>query len=516
MHPQTLRMYESRGLVRPRRTPAARAYSDADLDRIRRVTQLATGLGISLQGAEYVFGLEDARTLSTASASSRRRSTTPTGAPRAHRRGAPLVPPRHRRLGATPAPGSSLVPQDHRSTIDRKRPWTSPSSPSRPRRPCRARRGARAMGNPEVTAPHLLLALIAEADSVADTLLASRGRRHARAPRRGRVRPRRAARARAAPPSRSRSRASRFRSVLERAEREAKELGDDYVATERLVIALAEERGRARERLQAHRRHEGQAARGAALRARRPARERSERRGPLRRTDEVAVDLTARAGAGKVDPVIGRDDEIRRIVQVLSRRTKNNPVLIGDPGVGKTAISRGPRPADRAGRRARVAEGPAGVLARRRRAPRRLEVPRRVRGAAEGRARRDHRRRGPDRAVHRRAAHDRRRRRGGGRRRRGEPPEADARARRAACDRRDDARRVPQARREGRGARAALPARARRRAVGRGHDRHPARPQGALRGAPRRPHPGRRDRLGGVLLRPLHRRTASCPTRRST
>ena len=55
--------------------------------------------------------------------------------------------------------------------------------------------------------------------------------------------------------------------------------------------------------------------------------------------DRYAMDLTERARQGKLDPVIGRDEEIRRVVQVLSRRTKNNPVLIGEPGVGKTAIA---------------------------------------------------------------------------------------------------------------------------------------------------------------------------------
>ena len=54
-----------------------------------------------------------------------------------------------------------------------------------------------------------------------------------------------------------------------------------------------------------------------------------------------AVNLNERAGQGKLDPVIGRDDEIRRVLQILSRRTKNNPILVGEPGVGKTAISEG-------------------------------------------------------------------------------------------------------------------------------------------------------------------------------
>ena len=57
--------------------------------------------------------------------------------------------------------------------------------------------------------------------------------------------------------------------------------------------------------------------------------------------EKYTIDLTARAESGKLDPVIGRDDEIRRTIQVLQRRTKNNPVLIGEPGVGKTAIVEG-------------------------------------------------------------------------------------------------------------------------------------------------------------------------------
>jgi ATP-dependent Clp protease ATP-binding subunit ClpB len=122
---------------------------------------------------------------------------------------------------------------------------------------------------------------------------------------------------------------------------EAKALTDEFVATEHLLLALLEERGRSRELLQA-----AGVTKEALLDALKSV------RGGQRVTDQnaedrygalskFAVDLTARAEAGRVDPVIGRDDEIRRIVQVLSRRTKNNPVLIGDPGVGKTAIIEG-------------------------------------------------------------------------------------------------------------------------------------------------------------------------------
>src|SRR5262245_46963996 len=129
--------------------------------------------------------------------------------------------------------------------------------------------------------------------------------------------------------------------VLREGEEEMRELKDEYVSTEHLLLALAEHSSRA-----------GEALRNAG--ARRDALEKAiaEVRGPHRVTDQSAEDkyralekygrdLTEEAEQGKLDPVIGRDDEIRRVIQVLSRRTKNNPVLIGEPGVGKTAIVEG-------------------------------------------------------------------------------------------------------------------------------------------------------------------------------
>ncbi len=123
--------------------------------------------------------------------------------------------------------------------------------------------------------------------------------------------------------------------VLERADEEARGMGDEYVSTEHLLLALAAEpgvdTGASRDQLAE-----------AVLAV----------RGPHRVTDQnpeekyqaletYGNDLTEAAEAGKLDPVIGRDDEVRRVIQVLSRRTKNNPVLIGEPGVGKTAIVEG-------------------------------------------------------------------------------------------------------------------------------------------------------------------------------
>ncbi|MEX2569927.1 MAG: ATP-dependent chaperone ClpB [Gemmatimonadota bacterium] len=130
--------------------------------------------------------------------------------------------------------------------------------------------------------------------------------------------------------------------VLDAAEKEARELKDEYVSTEHLLLALAGKRGSTSQELLAA---QG-AKRETLLEALRQV------RGPHRVTDQTpeekyqalqrfSTDLTDRARAGKLDPVIGRDEEIRRLVQVLSRRTKNNPVLIGEPGVGKTAIVEG-------------------------------------------------------------------------------------------------------------------------------------------------------------------------------
>jgi ATP-dependent Clp protease ATP-binding subunit ClpB len=129
--------------------------------------------------------------------------------------------------------------------------------------------------------------------------------------------------------------------VLRAAENEMRELGDEYLSTEHLMLAIAAHPGRAGEALRSH-----GATREQLLQAL------NDVRGSHRVTDQnpedkfqalerFARDLTEAAAQGKLDPVIGRDDEIRRVIQVLSRRTKNNPVLIGEPGVGKTAIVEG-------------------------------------------------------------------------------------------------------------------------------------------------------------------------------
>ena len=129
--------------------------------------------------------------------------------------------------------------------------------------------------------------------------------------------------------------------ALDLAEEEAKTLGDEYVSTEHLLLGLSEEKGDAGRILQTT---------GAGREGLREALEGV--RGAHRVTDQTpedtfralarySRDLTEAARLGKLDPVIGRDEEIRRVMKVLARRTKNNPVLIGEPGVGKTAIVEG-------------------------------------------------------------------------------------------------------------------------------------------------------------------------------
>ena len=135
---------------------------------------------------------------------------------------------------------------------------------------------------------------------------------------------------------------SRINTIFQEAQKEAEKMTDEYISTEHLLLAIAAEKT-------------GDA--GRILRSNGITREDLEKaivemRGGARITDQNAeenfqalekysIDLTERARKGKLDPVIGRDDEIRRTIQVLSRRTKNNPVLIGEPGVGKTAIVEG-------------------------------------------------------------------------------------------------------------------------------------------------------------------------------
>ncbi|MDF1564219.1 MAG: ATP-dependent chaperone ClpB [Deltaproteobacteria bacterium] len=132
-----------------------------------------------------------------------------------------------------------------------------------------------------------------------------------------------------------------FLKVIDAAEDAAKKLDDEYVSSEALLLAVARSRGDAGEifeasGLSAERIEEALAAVRGASRVTSPEAEEQ-----YRALEKYTRDLTEDARDGKLDPVIGRDEEVRRVMQVLSRRTKNNPVLLGEPGVGKTAIAEG-------------------------------------------------------------------------------------------------------------------------------------------------------------------------------
>jgi len=128
--------------------------------------------------------------------------------------------------------------------------------------------------------------------------------------------------------------------VLTTAQDIAAEMKDDYVSAEHLLIALASVDSSAKRLLEEHK-ASAEALRGAMPQVRRQRITTADPEATFEALEKYAVDLTARAAEGRIDPVIGRDEEIRRVIQVLSRRTKNNPVLIGEPGVGKTAVVEG-------------------------------------------------------------------------------------------------------------------------------------------------------------------------------
>jgi ATP-dependent Clp protease ATP-binding subunit ClpB len=197
---------------------------------------------------------------------------------------------------------------------------------------------ARRNGNPLVHDTHLLLALLGQDDGIVVPILQKLGvsvpalkesveREIARYPKQSEAQP---------------TLARELSAVLDAAEAEAKRLGDEYVSVEHLLIGLATAKGsESAQLLKAQR-----VTKDALLEALEAV------RGSHRVTDQTPEnqyqalqkftrDLTEDARKGKLDPVIGRDEEIRRVMQVLSRRTKNNPVLIGEPGVGKTAIAEG-------------------------------------------------------------------------------------------------------------------------------------------------------------------------------
>ena len=134
---------------------------------------------------------------------------------------------------------------------------------------------------------------------------------------------------------------SSFMKVLDASEQEAKAMKDDFISVEHLLLALAKTESKAKQLLKLNAIGEQEILR-ALQSVRGSARvEDQNPEGKYQALQKYGIDLVDRARQGKLDPVIGRDQEIRRVIQVLSRRTKNNPVLIGEPGVGKTAIAEG-------------------------------------------------------------------------------------------------------------------------------------------------------------------------------
>ena len=187
---------------------------------------------------------------------------------------------------------------------------------------------ARSRSNPEITPQHLLLALLGQPEGIVLPMLAKVGR----------------------PPAEVRTAAdtavanlpqafggadprpsSDLAVVIDEADKVRVDLGDEYLSTEHVLVALAALVGVESDRLRE--------ALGEVRGAHRVTSQSPE--GQFQALEKYGRDLTDDARAGRLDPVIGRDDEIRRVIQVLSRRTKNNPVLIGEPGVGKTAIVEG-------------------------------------------------------------------------------------------------------------------------------------------------------------------------------
>jgi ATP-dependent Clp protease ATP-binding subunit ClpB len=197
---------------------------------------------------------------------------------------------------------------------------------------------ARRTGNPLVYDLHLLLALLTQDEGIVVPVLQKLGvsvaqlretvgREMARYPKQSNAQP---------------TLSRELNQVFDRAEADSRELGDEFVSTEHFLLALSDVKGTESKALLAA----AGATHAELLAALQSV------RGSHRVTDQTPEnqyqalqrytrDLTEAARKGKLDPVIGRDEEIRRVIQVLSRRTKNNPVLIGEPGVGKTAIAEG-------------------------------------------------------------------------------------------------------------------------------------------------------------------------------
>jgi ATP-dependent Clp protease ATP-binding subunit ClpB len=199
---------------------------------------------------------------------------------------------------------------------------------------------ANVAGNPDVTPVHLLGALLAQGDGLTAPLLTAVGADPAVIRKDLDQLANALPSATGATVSAPQLNGQGLRSVTH-AQKLATEMGDEYVSTEHLLVGLAAEGGGVADLLSRNG-ATPDALREAFVKVRGSARVTSpDPEGTYQALEKYGMDLTDRARKGELDPVIGRDAEIRRVVQVLSRRTKNNPVLIGEPGVGKTAIVEG-------------------------------------------------------------------------------------------------------------------------------------------------------------------------------
>lgn len=202
-----------------------------------------------------------------------------------------------------------------------------------------ALQAASAAGNPEIRPAHLLVALLDQTDGIAAPLLKAVAVDPATVRREAQDIVDRLPRATGATTQPQLGREAL--AALTAGQRLATELGDEYVSTEHVVVGLAEGDSDVSQLLLKYG-ATADALREAFTAVRGNTRVTSaDPEGTYQALEKYSTDLTAAAREGKLDPVIGRDTEIRRVVQVLSRRTKNNPVLIGEPGVGKTAIVEG-------------------------------------------------------------------------------------------------------------------------------------------------------------------------------
>jgi ATP-dependent Clp protease ATP-binding subunit ClpB len=202
----------------------------------------------------------------------------------------------------------------------------------------RAQEIAADAGNPQIESLHLLGALLGETEGVVRPLLDAVGVNIPQLKQMVDAELSHLPRSNSGTPPQIGSELSK---VLEASQAAATELKDEFVSTEHLLLGLVRTKGKAQDTLKLNAVGEKELL-AAMQKVRGSARVTDQTpEGKFQALEKYGIDLVERAESGKLDPVIGRDQEIRRVIQVLSRRTKNNPVLIGEPGVGKTAIAEG-------------------------------------------------------------------------------------------------------------------------------------------------------------------------------